>query len=308
MNTFLYTNLSISYLCDVVFDAAEMASWGEILLDTPDGPFTLSLVIENKVFNDVIAYFYEHVFTRLTRCTHGCIFVINSVRKNQKRVRQSSISSQTIYLLTRMIESPHILHTYIVNRDALHPKTSSLPNGFDHQRNLCGSPDVYLKYADERSPTSTRQVRVFFMCRIRKGTFWVEQRRIRTLCETAWSEFAQVLPTGNSWSMVHVDQITALNRFAFSICAGTEIGPDVFECLAMGCIPIVKHGVLDDAYNGLPVVYVDEWTPDALSAETLRERQLELAPYFDDSTVYETWSHMLRTSYWVEAIRSRFVT
>ena len=37
-----------------------------------------------------------------------------------------------------------------------------------------------------------------------------------------------------------------------------DISPKVFEVIILGAIPIVVHGPLDDAYQQLPVAFVDD--------------------------------------------------
>ncbi len=52
------------------------------------------------------------------------------------------------------------------------------------------------------------------------------------------------------------------SRYPFIACvhgSGIEPSPKAWEAVLLGCIPIVQHSTLDDAYSQLPVVFVTEW-------------------------------------------------
>ncbi len=41
--------------------------------------------------------------------------------------------------------------------------------------------------------------------------------------------------------------------------SGIEPSPKAWEAVLIGCIPIIQHSTLDDAYEKLPVVFIHEW-------------------------------------------------
>jgi hypothetical protein len=58
----------------------------------------------------------------------------------------------------------------------------------------------------------------------------------------------------------------------FCICArggGYDPSPKAWSALINGCIPIIQHSPVDEAYSRFPVVFVDDWTPESLSEDKL---------------------------------------
>lgn len=305
MRTLLCTQVSqfsMSRECDIVCFEGNIDSWSELPVDTMTRPFTMSLMITCN-FESVIKQFYECVLRRLVRSTYPCVLFLTYHNLVSPRVPEP--------VLQQLITHPLIKHTYFSYRKTNYPNTSSLPIGFDPQKLNDGMVDVYLKYAITRSASSTRNAELvcLFNVRVKEKKNWKEQSHIRGLCETVWSEFAEVRSfKRRTSSMTHVDMLRELDTFGFITCVhGCDAtSPGIFECLSMGCIPIVKRSAMDDAYEGMPILYVDDWKPECLNESILRERHCELAPFFDDDALYKTWSHKLRTSYWVDQVQSHF--
>ena len=42
--------------------------------------------------------------------------------------------------------------------------------------------------------------------------------------------------------------------------AGIDPSPKAWEALLVGTIPIIQHSTLDNAYERLPVMFVNEWS------------------------------------------------
>ena len=88
---------------------------------------------------------------------------------------------------------------------------------------------------------------------------------------------------------------TAQHKFVIS---PPGLGPDcyrVYESLLVGTIPIVQHSYLDYMYEGLPVLFIDDWAE--VTEEFLHEKYEEIT-----SQKYD--SKRLYMEYWVEYIQS----
>jgi hypothetical protein len=75
-----------------------------------------------------------------------------------------------------------------------------------------------------------------------------------------------------------------------------------WEALLMGAIPIVKTSPLDAAFDGFPVVLIEDWSE--VTAENLSRWQLRYAGAWDDGAV----DRGLTLSYWVDQIRAKAAT
>merc|ERR1712228_96621 len=88
---------------------------------------------------------------------------------------------------------------------------------------------------------------------------------------------------------------------SFVICAhggGLDPSPRAFMAIAAGAIPIVKHSALDAAYSHLPVVFVDNWTADAITLDKLKQWKADLVPYYDDPRLRVEVVKRLTMKYW----------
>jgi hypothetical protein len=57
-------------------------------------------------------------------------------------------------------------------------------------------------------------------------------------------------------------------------------------------------------YRGLPVVFVDDWTPEEITTDLLAEWRTNLAPYITDDNMRTAVLRKLTTDYWWEIIQT----
>jgi hypothetical protein len=70
-----------------------------------------------------------------------------------------------------------------------------------------------------------------------------------------------------------------------------------FEAIALGCIPIVKKSCVDELYDGLPVLIVNEWSD--INEDLLKETIIK----FKD--LISTIPERLTNKYWIDFIKSK---
>ena len=76
----------------------------------------------------------------------------------------------------------------------------------------------------------------------------------------------------------------------FVLCVhggGLDPSPKAWEAIMLGTIPIIQHSTLDDAYEQLPVVFIQRWQhlfegDLAIIRSRLRRIAETLSPYYDD--------------------------
>ena len=109
------------------------------------------------------------------------------------------------------------------------------------------------------------------MCvhRNRDGTQFDIRKKVTQLCETVWSSFVTYYQEG----LMDDDGLSQKMKNAkFCICVrggGYDPSPKAWQALINGCIPIIQHSPLDEAYNIFPVVYVDDWNAESITDEKL---------------------------------------
>lgn len=97
-----------------------------------------------------------------------------------------------------------------------------------------------------------------------------------TVQDYATYDFSKSLSHSNAETMQRrVDFYRCLRSTKFAICpAGTGLDTHrVYECILMGCIPIVKTSPLDKMYSDFPIWIVNEWsdvTEETMNACTIR--------------------------------------
>ena len=76
------------------------------------------------------------------------------------------------------------------------------------------------------------------------------------------------------------------------------LGPDcyrIYESLLVGTIPVVKHSYLDWLYEGLPVLFIDDW--NEVTQEFLEQKYAEITSRkYDPKKLY--------MEYWIEPIKA----
>ncbi len=82
---------------------------------------------------------------------------------------------------------------------------------------------------------------------------------------------------------------TASHKFSV---APPGLGPDlyrVYECLLVGTIPIIEHSHLDFLYEGLPVLFIDDW--NEVTEEFLHEQyaRIKARKYNPEKLYMEYW-------------------
>jgi hypothetical protein len=66
----------------------------------------------------------------------------------------------------------------------------------------------------------------------------------------------------------------------------------------MGCIPIIQRSALDAAYSPFPVVFIDDWVPEAITPTKLSAWLEELRPVYEDPLLRKQVLGKLTLTYW----------
>ena len=143
------------------------------------------------------------------------------------------------------------------------------------------------------------------MCiqRQRKGPQFKERSEVTKKSKTIWKEFVNY-----RGSCSRPEFLNYLKKHSFCICVhgnGIDPSPKAWEALAMGCIPIVRHSTLDQAYSRFPIAFVDSWDKKSITLKKLQKWRDELRPRFEDPKLRAEVIKMLSIDYWWDIILSK---
>ena len=168
--------------------------------------------------------------------------------------------------LDALLKHPNLVCWYAQNRDFDHPKLHSLPIGINIH-NLWANPlnwgggfilpamqELQLKTISENAqPLSERIPKIFWNWHFSIDR--ADRRECLNQIDYSLCCFQQnPLPVDQTWNLQSKYQFVLSPHGAGLDCHRT------WEALLLGCIPNVKAAILNDLFEDLPVVAVDDWT------------------------------------------------
>lgn len=130
---------------------------------------------------------------------------------------------------------------------------------------------------------------------------FVERRRVLERCRLNWTDFCV------HRSLSKETFFENLREYPFVQCVhggGLDPSPKAFEAMLSGTIPIIQHYPGDDAYRELPIVFVDDWEVETITAERLAAWRDKLAPYYEQPELRADVLHRLSSAYWWGKVES----
>jgi len=177
----------------------------------------------------------------------------------------------------QLLQSPLVIRLFIEEPDIVDAeRISVLPIGFHvlNRQNRHLLLQQLLMLPHQHQQQHRRHIRVLNSHRAggpRQGPQWRNRELVHQRCASEeWREFVHT-PDGE---MPLADFLATLRQSQFCLCVnGGGQGPShkCWEALLSGCIPIMQRcSALADAYDGLPIAWVDDWAqPDCLTAAKL---------------------------------------
>lgn len=206
--------------------------------------------------------------------------------------------------IAKILESPLLVHVFVENLDdPNHPKMSPIPLGL-------ANPNIQLDLTDRNTlhvNMNDKPIKCFCAHRIRSSPIqWDDRKLVRSYSveRGPWAKFVKYIDQ----SIPHPEFIKLLEKSQFSICVhggGYDPNPRFTESILAGAIPIIQHSPLDKVFSRFPVVFVDKWTSNALTAKFLRQKLAELRPYYEDPEKRSEVLKMLTLDYWWSEIMAK---
>lgn len=211
-----------------------------------------------------------------------------------------------------LVNAPQLIHWFCENHDLAHPKLSTMPTGF-----YANADKLYYENAPARElvkPLKQRPLQMLVSDRVRSGTGqWATRAHVKELCGSLGSALCRQPSADNMAEGIdHKQYLQIVSEVSFIVCThggGIDPSPKAFEAVLAGTIPIIRHSVLDDAYQRLPAVLIDSW--DVLFnnpnlEQVLSEWREKLQPYYEEgSALRQKVVDRLKTAYWVEQVQHK---
>jgi hypothetical protein len=202
------------------------------------------------------------------------------------------------HMIAPLLTDPRLLHVFVENLDTAHPKLTPIPLGLLVFANY----EIYAPLIRGLPVNFDRRTQRIFACHRNRGPDgqWADRHRVATLCATTWKDMVTYREDCEPKEFRNL-----LMNSQFCLCVhggGVDPSPRAFEALLCGAIPILEHSTVDGAYRRYPVVYVDAWTPDAVTPEKLDAWLTELRPFYEDPVKRADVLRMLTMDYWWDII------
>ena len=208
--------------------------------------------------------------------------------------------------LIRVLDSPNVIRAFMANLDTIdfHAKLKPIPIGLanetgDYPTDLSfySQRDVSLKI---RHRFESNANKVSFMHQLYTGNGqWADRTKVQRYCELHLPDLVGVF-NGNMSHEVFTQKLADL---PFTICVhggGIDPCPKAWESILIGTIPIVKrYPSIVEAYEGLPVMFVDEFDKDHINDETLSETLDRFIDHFEKPYLRQQVVNRCLLQYWV---------
>jgi hypothetical protein len=206
----------------------------------------------------------------------------------------------SLSIYNKLMDDHRIVHIFCANLDIpRNEKISPLPVGFDFSS---FQPNSYDNF---NLDINSKELKMFHCDRVRQGIQWEDRRIIKRICSNEWSAFSVSCEREldiNDFNMY-------LNETCFMLCphgGGLEPNPKIFHALLVGSIPIVKKFVnCEFLYQDLPIVFIDDWKSEYVTAEKLKIWRESFKDYFYNQDKRKQVLYKLTTDYWKKYIQKQ---
>jgi hypothetical protein len=289
-------NLSgLASKCDLTLYAVPRRPEMTEILRCEGQPKTIFITMRNPFFT--IPYFLERILPTLDSPFAVVFSGGDKTFPRQCDLRWPAYSEGLQRGIFNLLGNPNFVRGFVENLSEHHSKLEPIPLGLVFITNA-------MRYAYKQKPvrpSKNRERSVLCLNRIRNGAQWETRRYVHHLAIEAWHEFCDV----RNNEVPELDFDSLLQKYSFVLCpsgGGYDPSPKAWRAIINGTIPIIKRMDATLCYEGLPVLFIDEWTQDALSPEILKRARdsllIEGVKFKEEEKVYEK----LKLSFWWDKV------
>lgn len=202
-------------------------------------------------------------------------------------------------LVTNLINHKFIKKIWVENLDLLHPKLTPLPLGILHYENRIS---ILNSIKFKKINFNERKNNLFVCHRIRSHLQFQKRRLVSNFCQNKWKDFVCLKN-----NLEYTDFINHLLNSKFVLCVnggGYDPSPKCWEALLCGCIPIIEHSTLNEAYKELPIIFIKKWKRNTITEDKLNIWLKEKRIFFENETKREEVLKKLHLNYWWNKINN----
>ena len=276
-----------SYTLDTVRGIAKKCDWvldGKNLLKKKDSPQSIFLDMGAE-WNNKGKFAIEVLYTYLLKNLLDSKFILICAGGDysfplgiaDKRYNMfKDVQKEIAFIL----QHPLLKHAYVENLDQKHDKMSPILLSFL-------SDDLHIK---DVKPIDHSVKSILCYCRQRtrlnsdgEKLQFNNRKIVDDLCKNEWKNFVTFEDEEISCDEFNLN----LKKSKFCLCVnggGIDPCPKLALSILNGCIPIVcKSGFpLDELLMTYPIIMIDKWTPEALSAQFLASKYEELKRFYEN--------------------------
>ena len=289
-----YRLTGVAARCDwvVLSDFTDPRTGLRVNPDAPVSPRTVFLSLRNS--KSAFAYFASEVLPRIT-----APFILLSgsedvTTPHQTDHRWDPYPPPVQAAIAEILAHPMLLAWWTENLDdATHPKLGPMPLGL-----LPTGGQSPMAQPINFQPLDQRPLSVLCAHRHRDGPQWEPRRQVSEIASRAWAD----------WTTIPDDEVdepafmSLLLGHAFVLCVeggGLDPSPKAWHALLHGAIPIIRSSPTAAAYEGLPVVIVEDWHADMITPEKLENWRAALAGKFQRGADWRRdWFERLTFEHW----------
>ena len=246
-------------------------------------------------YNQIIGKFYNEI---LPNFSSKVVIVI--------------IETDDFILTEEMASHPLIKHIYCWNKPLNHPNVSAIPIGLNYDRQH----NVLVQWLEQNKETKLHNK---LLCvNYSPNTNSIRGSLIQK-ANTGWNDFCDIIefiPNQNEyWKHSYIEgkiKITVTNPKCYVMMSQYKFvlsppgaGMDchrTWEALYIGCIPIVITSKIDELYEELPIVVVNDW--NEITKEFLERKYDEIMKNKQDN-IYNM--EKLELKYWTDLINTKTI-
>lgn len=201
--------------------------------------------------------------------------------------------------LDTLLDSPLVLVWFAQNRDFDHPKLRSLPIGVNIHNQwtnplqwgggfiLPAFQELQLRaIAESAKPFNEREAKAY--CNWHFSLDRADRRECAEALDRSVCYFQdKPIPMADSWERQSQYQFVLSPHGAGLDCHRT------WEALLLGCIPIVKKAKMNDLFEDLPFIEVDDWRQVNQSFLDEAKKQLSLKAFNQEKLLMRYWKKQI---------------
>ena len=298
-----YVLTGIAKKCDWVVLSDTQSPKAHLIKNLP-GNYPKTIFLSLRAPFDAIKFFHDTVLPQLTTP-----FVLISGSEDvtipeQRDKRWREYNNDEKRCIQEIIQHPQLLHWYAENLSSSeYPNLSPIPLGlvYPNSETLPSLPLQSVPTLSQRSKS------VLCAHRIREGKQWEIRKQVSDLASGQWKDYCTLLADEVSES--HFFELCRAHKFVICVeGGGFDPSPKAWHALLNGAIPIVKSSALNACHARLPVVFVDDWTKEAISEANLAKWESELAPFFNEPNKRYEVLQKLGLQFWWNKILDKLPT